>query len=235
MSLKILIVGSLIGCALVACSTGPSASNCYGSGRPGCEPYWKDGSPKTVVVEAEITDDFVRKFKIPDKQKYINRGGVIPAKRWRRSGGSELEARKAVLECGGGIYDGRNGLELMKILPLTQYNDGLVLVKKCMQNDGFEYLGKFDPCALDTSLSACQSGSVIPIRNLITRIDGVYCVDIPTVPECQPQTVERRLNSVFCKQYPRAQVCQPSGQEAVPKTEDTTSKTIAPTSSGGAK
>lgn len=211
MSLRAFICIGLIGSVLMACSTGPSPSNCYGKGQPGCEAYWKDGPPKSVVVEATINDDFVKKFKIPDKQKYIDRDGTTPPKRWKKAGVSDLETRKALLECGSGVYAGKNAYELMKTLTLTQYDHGLVLIKKCMLVDGFEYLGNADLCA-SLSIPACQPDTIIPAREVERRINGAYCIDAPYLNECQPQSYERRRDSAFCKKYPQRDICQPSVQ-----------------------
>lgn len=216
MSLRAFICIGLIGNILIACSTGPSPSNCYGKGQPGCEAYWKDSSPKSVTVEAKIDDDFVRKFKIPDKQKYIDRGETTPPRRWNKAGVSELETRKALLECGSGVYLGKNAYELMKTLPLTQYDHGLVLIKKCMLADGFEYLGNVDLCA-NQSIPACQPDAIVPKREVEHRINGAYCVESSFIPECQPQPYERRRNSIFCKKHPQMDICQPPGQETTPQ------------------
>ena len=212
---KLTCVG-LFWLTLVACSTGPSPSNCYGSGQPGCEPYWKDGRPKSEIVEANVNDDFVKKFNIPDKQKYIDRGETTPPKRWKKAGASDLEIRKALLECGSGVYIGKDAYELMKTLTLTQYDHGLVLIKKCMLADNFDYLGNVDLCE-NQSIPACQPDAIVPTREVERRINGAFCRDDPYLYECQPQSYERRRNSSYCKKYPQINVCQPILQSPAPQ------------------
>lgn len=171
----------------MGCSTGPSPSTCYGHGQPGCEIY---GSPKTVLVEAQVDDDYIQKFKIPDKQKYLNRREVLSANKWRKSKNTEPETRRTLLECGSGSYIGENSFRLMKTQSQHEYNNGLVLIKKCMLNDGFEYLGVFNPCITD-DIEACKPNAAIP----------------------RPST-KRRLDSYYCRGYgKKALECQQSGQE----------------------
>lgn len=166
----------------VGCSTGPSPSNCYGRGQPGCEIY---GSPKTVLVESRIDDDYIERFKIPDKQKYLNRQEVLAANKWFKSEGAELQTRRTLLECGSGDYIGENSFDRMRALSPQKYNNGLVLIKKCMLNAGFKYIGNFDACVTD-DLEACQSDAIIPRPSVERRLDSHYCTGYgKKTPECQ--------------------------------------------------
>lgn len=212
MYLKILSVIVSVAC-LIACSTGPSVSNCYGTGQLGCEAYWKNGTPKSLVVEAKVDDEFARKYNIPDKQKYINRDETLSAKKWKKIGVSRLETQKAILECGGGVFWGNDAFELMKVLPLDEYNNGLVLVKKCMLNNSFIYSGSFDICVVGSPIPACQPNTSPPLRKISNRLDGKYCVAEPTIHECEPQSFERRINSAYCDKYPERGICQEHEQK----------------------
>jgi len=201
------IIIFLVCYGLVACSTGPNAANCYGNGQAGCESYWKEEKPKLVKVEPKIDEDYARKFKIKDLEKYKNIR-EIGASSWRKVGLSHFDNEKALLECGVGVYWIKGAREKMETLPLSKYNDGIVEIKKCMLNDDFKYLGKFDPCTPDSTLPACQTSTPTPMRSISTRIEGAYCLTEPTLHECEPQSYERRINSTYCKKYPQRDVCQ---------------------------
>lgn len=192
---------------LVACGTGPNAANCYGGGQLGCEPYWKEGKPKLVKVEPKIDEEYAKKFKIQNFDRYKNIM-EIGAGSWEKVGFSHLDNEKALLECGIGVYWLKGAREKMETLPLSIYNDEIIKIKKCMLKDDFKYLGKFDPCTLDSTFPACQNNTLIPMRNITTRIDGTYCLTEPTLHECEPQSYERRVNSAYCKKYPSVDMCQ---------------------------
>ncbi|GGI20438.1 hypothetical protein [Oxalicibacterium faecigallinarum] len=185
----------------------PSASNCYGNGQPGCEQYWEGGKPKSITIDPPIDDQFIKKFKIPSKEKYINRSEVGVFRKWSKSGTSRLEKEKALLECGSGDYFDDRGYQFMKVRSLEEYNSGLIKIHRCMLNDGFTYLGSFSLCDANDPPIACSTSA--PIRTIQTRIDGKYCINNPSVKECQPQPVERILNSERCRKYPDAYYCQP--------------------------
>lgn len=195
---------------LFGCSTRsltPSASNCYGNGQSGCEKYWDGGRPNLVTITPQITDDFIKKFDIPSKEKYINLAEIIPEKKWSKPGTSKLEKEKALLECGTSDYMNDKGYQFMKRTSLEEFNAGLIEVQRCMLNDGFRYEGKFTPCISHSPPEVCNSPA--PIRSTQTRIEGKYCVNSPTQRECQPQPVQRILSSERCQKYPDAYYCQP--------------------------
>lgn len=217
MNIRLLIRTWLIVWPLLSCSSGPSPSTCYGNGRPGCEAYWKDGKPKLVRIEPILDNEYLKKHKIPDKNKYLNRMETIGSGNWKKSGFFEGEIRKAILECGSGSYEGKGAFDLMRTTSLEQYNNGLVLIKKCMINDGFEYIGFLDLCSqLGQTLPACQPDAYIPVREVNRRINGSYCLESPTIFICQPQPFERRRETPFCKEHPQMGICKPLGQESVP-------------------
>lgn len=195
---------------LTGCSTRnlmPSASNCYGDGQPGCEQYWGGEKPKLVTIEPVVDDNFIRKFNIPSKEKYINQGEVTPSKKWSKPGTSKLEKEKALLECGSGEYLDDKGYQFMKSKSLEEYNAGLIWIQRCMLNDGFRYVGKFTSCISNSSPSACHVA--VPTRNFNTRINSKYCIANAHLDQCQPQPIDRILSSEKCQQYPLSYFCQP--------------------------
>lgn len=196
----------LTGCSTITFT--PSASNCYGSGQPGCEKYWKDGKPELILVESVVDDRFIKKFNIPSKEKYINRGEVTPGKKWERHETSKLEKDKALLECGTGDYVSDKGYQFMKYSSLEEYNAGLIRIQRCMLQDGFSYLGKFSPCDSDNPPSSCQI--VAPARDPNIRLNGQYCIINADMAACQPQPMERILATDKCQKFPQIHFCQPS-------------------------
>lgn len=195
---------------LTGCSTrslAPSASNCYGNGQPGCEQYWGGRKPKLVTIDPPIDDQFIKKFKIPSKEKYINQAEIIPDKKWSKPGTSKLEKEKTLLECGTSDYMNDKGYQFMNRTSLEEFNAGLIKVQRCMLQDGFRYLGKFEPCSGNNPPDACNGPA--PIKSSRARTEGSYCIDIPSIKVCQPQPVERILNSERCQKYPDAYYCQP--------------------------
>lgn len=196
---------------LLGCGTrnlAPSASNCYGNGQTGCEQYWGGGKPKLVTIDPPVTDEFIRKFKTPSKEKYINRSEVYVFKRWSKPGTSKLEKEKALLECGSGEYLNDHGYQHMKNTSLEDYNAGLIRVQRCMLQDGFRYLGKFEPCRGHNPPSSCQIAA--PARDLNTRVNSQYCVANAYIDACQPQSIERILATDKCQKSPYLYFCQPS-------------------------
>ena len=201
--LVLFLVSMLAGCS--SWSASPSASNCYGSGQPGCEKYWEGGKPKSVVIEAKIDDDFVKKFHIPSKEKYINRNEVIFAKKWSKVGTSKLEKERALLECGSGDYFNDPGYIFMKNKSKEDYDAGLTMIQRCMINDGYRYLGNFIACESDDVSCRYRAN----IREVDKRINGEYCLKNPRESPCQPQPLERILKSEHCRKYPDVYFCQP--------------------------
>ena len=210
---------------LTGCARGitPSASNCYGNGPSGCEKYWEVGKQKIVIVDPPIDDQFIKKFKIPSKEKYINRLEVAVVRKWSKPGTSRLEKEKALLECGSGDYFDDRGYQLMKVQSLEEYNSGLIKIHRCMLNDGFTYLGSFSLCDANNPLTACSTSA--PIRTVQTRTEGKYCLLNAYLDQCQPQLIERILNSEKCQQYPQSYFCKPDWYSIdtctrFPKSED---------------
>lgn len=217
----------------------PSASNCYGNGPSGCEQYWEGGKPKLVIVDPPIDDQFIKKFKIPSKEKYINQAEIIPDKKWSKKGVSKLEKEKALLECGTSDYMNDKGYQFMHSISLEEFNAGLIQVHRCMLNDGFTYLGNFSLCDVNNPPIACNTSA--PIRTIQTRTEGKYCINNPSIKVCQPQPVERILNSERCRKYPDAYYCQVDWYSIdtctrFPKSEDCQAETgpvqIEPTQRG---
>lgn len=95
----------------------------------------------------------------------------------------------------------------MKNTSLEDYNAGLIRIQRCMLQDGFRYLGKFEPCSGHNPPSSCQIAA--PARDLNTRINGQYCRANAYMPECEPQSIERALATDQCQQYPDLYYCQP--------------------------
>jgi hypothetical protein len=105
--------------------------------------------------------------------------------RWRKSGATNTEIVKALLECGDSSprarFNGDPGMTPNEI----------VLSILCMEASGFT--SDFDDSAKgfcqgwsDLKLSGCQPGTKAPTRD-----------------------VNRRLDSAFCHAYPKADVCIP--------------------------
>lgn len=207
--MKFLKIVMIAACPLLSCSTGPSPSNCYGNGQPGCEAYWKDGKPRLVTVEPNI-DKVLEREKITDKKRYLSRWEAIGTNHWTKASASELDIRKALLECNVNPYWNKNALNLMRSASSVNYYNGLVLIQKCMVKEGFEYVGALDLCAqTEYVLPACLSNAFVPTRDVKHRINGSYCIEQPITYECQPQPFERRRDTAQCRKYPEKKLCKP--------------------------
>ena len=102
--------------------------------------------------------------------------------RWSKPGNSELDVRKAMLECG---YPSPNGVR-DRMITLSTTPDEIALMYRCMSDSG--YLcdgGKYDVCQGYVAVAACTPGAPVPERS-----------------------VSRRLDSKFCQVFSRADVCQ---------------------------
>jgi|GEM_PF-1284467 len=201
MLFKLCIITGLIGCNLTACSSGPSPSNCYGNGQPGCEAYWKEGKPRLVTIQPQLDENTKKLFEqYPDLPKYIARFKV---RNWAKTGESILDTEKALLECGTSQYRDKSITSL-------EHNDEIIKIEKCMLRDGFIYIGEFkefDLCSSRSDSSICKSNASIPPRTKSIRIDSSYCIEHAYLKECEPQSLERRQTTSYCKNHPEQDVC----------------------------
>ena len=92
----------------------------------------------------------------------------------------------------------------MKTLTPDEYNGKLLLIKRCMLNDGFTFLGDFSPCE-SNPIPACDLP--VPKRETERRLNSEYCIKKAYVDACQPQSRERILNTEKCKLYPKLYFC----------------------------
>lgn len=99
---------------------------------------------------------------------------------WSRPGVTEMDVKKAMLECG---YP--NPYELRYSGQITTLDD-IANINKCMISNGFSY-GKdgYDFCDHHGLVKACQHGSVIPSRDVNKRINGGFCRAHSSDPVCQ--------------------------------------------------
>ncbi|MGS0514984.1 hypothetical protein ACQR5T_06125 [Xanthomonas oryzae pv. oryzicola] len=102
---------------------------------------------------------------------------------WSAAGASQIDVKKALLECGYptpfGIVD--------RELNLFPSSNEVSLMSLCMERSGFVYEDKnYNFCKSFRDLPSCQPGALIPHREL-----------------------SRRINSKFCKKYIKSDVCTP--------------------------
>ena len=107
---------------------------------------------------------------------------------WQKTGSSELETTKKLLECGASSLYGNPSVSLYMQMNDVQESD-LRLQARCMNNLGYVYTSdRGDICSRvgEKLKPACAPDAIIPTPS-----------------------AERRLNSPFCKVYTKAEVCQP--------------------------
>ncbi|MDI9071543.1 hypothetical protein [Xanthomonas oryzae] len=102
---------------------------------------------------------------------------------WSSSGASQLDVKKAMLECG---YPSPFSINERQ-LNLFPSNNEVALISRCMEKSGFVYKDKsYNFCRSFRDLPACQPDAPIRRREL-----------------------SRRLDSSFCKKYTKADACTP--------------------------
>ncbi|HAO24548.1 MAG: hypothetical protein CMH21_00910 [Methylophaga sp.] len=103
---------------------------------------------------------------------------------WSKTGASNLEIKKSLLECGKPAPD-TNFDVYEKAFKISRYDEDayinkLVLEGKCMEQAGYSYNGFYNTkkiCSLEKykQLPACQANTVIPAHSLENRLNGWYC------------------------------------------------------------
>ena len=103
-----------------------------------------------------------------------------PVERWQKSGSSQLEIKKALLECGEpSPYKGFDEL-------IT--NNSYALTQLCMQKNGFIFDRRTKTqCSVYPNLDACkpENAGDIPDRDINRRLNSPFCkrVNRPNYPQ----------------------------------------------------
>ncbi|WP_417511256.1 hypothetical protein [Methylophaga sp.] len=185
---------------VTACSSVYQQQDCGKEGSNECQ----NGSGGYVLIEPKIDEDYVRKYNIPSLELYKNKISIVKTSNWQKGDLTRKERDEALLECGSSDIWLSKNYALMKTLSPDEYNGKLLLIKRCMLNDGFTFLGDFSPCENDP-IPACELPA--PKRDIKRRLDSEYCIRDAYLTECQPQSRERILNTEQCKRYPEVYYC----------------------------
>jgi hypothetical protein len=112
----------------------------------------------------------------------IDKPAPLPYESWVKSGASELDVKKALLECGdpapnttGFIYEKALGMKDLDAQLNHQFLTGA-----CMEKSGFrlrwgDTIAKYCSWDRHRHLPACQPGAVIPERSVERRLNSWYC------------------------------------------------------------
>ncbi|SFK58763.1 hypothetical protein [Methylophaga sulfidovorans] len=185
---------------LTACGSLYQQQDCEKKGKNECQ----NGTGGYVLIEPKIDEAYVRRYKIPSLQLYKNKLSILNNWNWKKGDITRQERDEALLECGSSDIWMSKNYALMKTLTPDEYNGKLLLIKRCMLNDGFTFLGDFSPCESDP-IPACDLP--VPKRETERRLNSEYCIKDAYLTRCQPQSRERILNTEQCKRYPKAYFC----------------------------
>ncbi|MEC9413221.1 MAG: hypothetical protein VX829_11185 [Pseudomonadota bacterium] len=185
---------------VTACSSVYQQQDCEKKGNNECQ----NGAGGYVLIEPKIDEDYVRKYNIPSLELYKNQLSIIKTSNWQKDDLTRQERDEALLECGSSDIWMSKNYALMKTLTPDEYNGKLLLIKRCMLNDGFTFLGDFSPCE-SNPIPACDLP--VPKRETERRLNSEYCIKKAYVDACQPQSRERILNTEKCKLYPKLYFC----------------------------
>jgi hypothetical protein len=185
---------------LTACSSLYQQQDCEKKGNNECQ----NGTGGYVLIEPKIDEAYVKKYKIPSLELYKNQVSIINTRNWRKDDLTRDERHTALLECGTSDILTSENYALMKTLTPDEYNGKLLLIKRCMLDDGFTFLGDFSPCENDP-IPACDLP--VPKRDINRRLNSEYCIKDAYLRRCQPQSRERILNTEQCKRYPKEYYC----------------------------
>lgn len=102
-------------------------------------------------------------------------------KMWQKTGVSEVDIKKALLECGYPTPFGVRGGKAERSVTENEYS----FSQLCMEESGFKYRDR-RYCDLVPRLEACQPGSsqFVPKRNINRRLNSAYCID-NNLPACK--------------------------------------------------
>ncbi|SFK58788.1 hypothetical protein [Methylophaga sulfidovorans] len=180
-------------------------SGCGHYGRSSsCEGEACQNNNQFVLVGPKYDEAYAKRFNVPSLPLLINNREVTVYAKWERKGYVEGDIRKALLECGVSDFKMSGDYSLMRTLTTDEYNGKLLLIKRCMLDDGFTFLGDFSPCESDP-IPACDLP--VPKRDIKRRLDSEYCIRDAYLTECEPQSRERILNTEQCKRYPKEYYC----------------------------
>ncbi|HEC74200.1 MAG TPA: hypothetical protein ENI26_07490 [Methylophaga aminisulfidivorans] len=185
---------------VTACSSVYQQQYCEKKGNNECQ----NGSNGYVLIEPKIDENYVKKYNIPSLELYKNQISIIKTSNWKKGDLTRQESHEALLECGSSDILTSENYALMKTLSPDEYNGKLLLIKRCMLNDGFTFHGDFSPCESDW-IPACDLP--VPKRETERRLNSEYCIKNAYLTRCQPQSRERILNTEQCKRYPKSYFC----------------------------
>lgn len=103
---------------------------------------------------------------------------------WSKPGATELEVKRAMLECG---YPSPFGSRDRHVQDVSATPNEIAVMSRCMKREGFVFdNGRYDFCTQWRELAACGPDVRAP-----------------------PRSVEKRLDGDFCRKYAQADVCKP--------------------------
>ncbi|QIE17497.1 hypothetical protein [Xanthomonas oryzae] len=127
-----------------------------------------------IIILLNLTSCFGFKPFQPNPDEY---------EMWSAVGASQLDVKKAMLECGYPTPFGIRSREL-NIFPSP---DEMALTDRCMKKSGFFYKDRsYNFCRTFHEISACQPDAIIPHRELSRRINSQYCKKYTKADACAP-------------------------------------------------